>query len=173
MISQDRLKQLVSYDPVTGVIKQKPRTKKDIPRDSRLKSWNTRYAGKECSCTSKSGYIVVRLGGNLYLGHRLAFLYVNGFIPEQIDHINGNRLDNRISNLRPSNPKQNSRNLKVYSNNKTGYHGIYRNNNSYYVQIWVSGKCFSGGSYSDISKAIERRKELEREIGFAKEHGER
>lgn len=174
MISQERLKQLVSYDPVSGLITQKERTESDIARPSRLKSWNTRYAGKVCSCVSKSnGYVVIRLDGNLYLAHRLAFLYVYGSMPEQVDHVNGIKTDNRIDNLRQSNSSHNSTNLKILKNNTSGYHGIYKNKTSYYVQVWKSGKCINGGSFKSKEDAIIRRKELETELGFTSEHGTR
>lgn len=174
MITQERLKELISYDPHSGLITQRPRTEVDIPRLSRLKSWNTRYAGKVCSCISKSnGYIVVRFSGSLHLAHRLAFLYVYGFIPEQVDHINGNKTDNRIANLRASSPSHNSTNLKILKNNTSGYHGVYKNKSSYYVQIWKSGKCISGGSFKNIGDAIKKRKKMERELGFTSEHGTR
>lgn len=58
----------------------------------------------------KDGYIAAAVKGKQYLLHRLAFFYVNGYMPVEIDHINGIRSDNRISNLREVDHKENTRN---------------------------------------------------------------
>lgn len=112
MISQERLRQLVIYNPYTG---------KFIRRSSRYES----NVGKEIGTLDTRGYIVMTVGGTTQLAHRLAWLYVYGYFPpSHIDHINGDTTDNRIANLREATAKQNVENQKLHKNNKTGFRGV-------------------------------------------------
>lgn len=82
-------------------------------------------AGAVAGCLMNKGYFVIRIGTKLHLAHRLAWLYVNEVWPTgQIDHINGNRLDNRIANLRDVTPEVNSQNQRV-ARSASGLMGAY------------------------------------------------
>lgn len=102
----------VSFDPETGVFArrvERPRS----PAGSRL--------GAPCS----NGYLMFRVMGQRYLAHRLAWLYVYGAWPDgDIDHINGNRADNRIANLREATKSQNMANTRTQANNRSGVRGV-------------------------------------------------
>jgi hypothetical protein len=110
--SQDRLKQLLSYDPETGKfiwLVTTPRAPK----------------GAEAGVKMGMGYRLIGLDGVRYLAHRLAWFYVHGEWPvEMIDHINGIRDDNRIANLRNATARQNSINSKTSRHNTSGYRGV-------------------------------------------------
>jgi len=95
-------------------------------RASRLKSWNTRYAGKRgFTCLDGHGYLMGQIFGRAYKAHRVMWALKYGKWPEnQIDHINGIRNDNRICNLKSVNQSENNRNMKIRSDNKTGYVGV-------------------------------------------------
>ena len=81
MITQAQLKARLSYDEKTGIF--------------------TRKVGDSMFCPDKNGRIKIGLLGKQYAAHKLAFLYVSGSVPsERIEHINGNKSDNRISNLK-------------------------------------------------------------------------
>lgn len=82
--------------------------------------------GKEITGKTSAGYIRVKLDGTLYLGHRIVWFLVHGEDPGkmQIDHINGNRTDNRPSNLRLCTNKQNLLNTRTPSHNTSGIKGI-------------------------------------------------
>lgn len=110
-------------------------------------------------CISKKGYWVIRINNRLYYAHRLAWLYTHGSLPSaEIDHINRNPLDNRISNLRPVSHGENMQNiLSAYSTSKTGLRGAYvqKNNKKYSSRIKVGGKYKTIGSFPTPEKAHE------------------
>lgn len=118
----ERLAQIVSYDPLTGVFKWKR-------RPEARPEWNTRYAGKVIDCPAKSGYMMLGyrhcgVKAN-YLLHRAAIAIMTGNWPTgEVDHINGDRHDNRISNLRVVCSQQNRMNTcKVKS--PVGFKGVF------------------------------------------------
>ena len=69
-------------------------------------------------------YVTTRIRKKNYRVHRLIYLYHHGNLPEQVDHINGNTLDNRIENLRPCDPSQSSANRTLFKSSKSGYKGV-------------------------------------------------
>ena len=113
MITQSQLKELLHYDPETGVF-------------TRLKS--TTSNARICDIAGykkQDGYLLIGINIKQYFAHRLAFLYMTGKFPQkQIDHINTIRDDNRWSNLREANNQQNSYNQTKYKNNKSGFKGV-------------------------------------------------
>lgn len=98
---QDYLKQFLHYDPVTGSF-----------------NWRTSGKGRRkdlvAGCKNGKGYVCIRIDGQIYLAHRLAWIYVHGAIPEGklIDHRNGVCSDNRICNLRVASHSQNNENKR-------------------------------------------------------------
>lgn len=103
------------------------------------------------------GYLRITVCGKSYYAHRLAWLYVHGHMPKQeIDHINGNKSDNRIANLREATPLQNQQNkTKLQSNNKSGQPGIswHEKSNKWQVHICTCNNRQYLGIYSDIEEA--------------------
>jgi hypothetical protein len=115
--------EFLSYDPETGVLTWKP----SLGYTWRERAWNTRYAGTVTGCKSSERYLEVRLFGRLWKAHRVAWAIHYGEWPnEELDHINGDRADNRIKNLRPANRKENSQNLAVRCTNTSGFTGVHR-----------------------------------------------
>jgi hypothetical protein len=104
------------------------------------------------------GYIRISVDNKNYKAHRLAWLYVNGEWPShEIDHINGNRSDNRIDNLRDVPRAQNIQNqVKPHSNNKTGYLGVTKGPcNRFRAFIGVNGKNVNLGRFDTAELASE------------------
>lgn len=131
MLSQEILKELLHYDSETGVFTWKE-----------TRAANAKIGAVAGTKTSK-GYLDVCVARRQYKAHRLAWLYVNGAFPQtQIDHINGNKSDNRIVNLRLATPSQNKCNTPTYRNNKSGYKGVswFKNRSKWAAQCQVSGK---------------------------------
>ena len=93
-------------------------------------SGNGNFAGSVVGCIPKNRgsrahrYVTTKIAGKSYRLHRLIYLYHHGVMPEQLDHINGDALDNRIENLRPCRASENSCNRPVFKNNTSGYKGV-------------------------------------------------
>jgi len=163
-ITQDRLKEVLHYDPETGVF-------------TWIKSLNPRApVGKIVSNLSSEGYIRARIDNNLYFAHRLAFLYMDGTFPkEQTDHINGVRSDNRWINLRRITHSENGRNQRLQPTNKSGHAGVFWSNTHkrWIARIKINGKTRHILQSKDKQKVIDARKLAENELGFHKNHGSR
>jgi hypothetical protein len=117
MLTAERLRDLLDYDPETGVFLWK--------KDGRGR---TMRVGSVAGTMHSTGYTQINFGGEMWLAHRLAWLHVFGEWPrEQIDHINGNRADNRIINLREATLSQNAANRKCRDDNASGFKGVSLN----------------------------------------------
>lgn len=142
-ISQKRLKELLHYDPETGVFTWLRREGK-----SRAVSvFNSNYAGKVAGNvqTDSTGHkqISIYFDKKAHKAHRLAWLYVYGKIPKGIiDHINGDSLDNRIANLREADDLQSAWNKGKLATNKSGYKGVSlkKKSGKWVAQISYKGK---------------------------------
>jgi hypothetical protein len=87
--------------------------------------------------------------------HRIIFLYHHGYLPDIIDHINGDRYDNRIENLREANTYQNRQNSRIYSTSKSGVKNVYWNSsmNKWRVSMHINGEKHIFGHYTDLEEA--------------------
>ena len=120
------------------------------------------------------GYLIINVKYRLYKAHRLVWLYVHGRWPKEIDHINGDRADNRIENLREVTRSQNRRNSKKPSTNTSGHMGVYLNKKKgkpFRAGIWHNNRQIWIGSYNSIEEAVAARKAAERKYGYSPNHG--
>lgn len=154
MITQERLKELFSYCPDSGVI-------------TRLSS------NKAAGCISVRGYWAIKIDGVLYKSHRLAFLYMLGEFPLATDHINGDKLDNRWCNLRNVDQAENCKNRRLGDDSLSGVIGVTWNirNKNWRVRISANKREFNLGSYSDLFEAACARKSAERKYNYHPNHG--
>jgi hypothetical protein len=130
----EELRRVLAYNPATGVL-----TWLDCPAGAngaqRMK------AGRPAGCISTFGYVVVRLNKVLYPAQRLIWLWMTGvWPPEQVDHRNEIKSDNRWQNLRLATHGQNQTNRKASTPNTTGYRGVIRFRGGFLAQIRVNGK---------------------------------
>lgn len=120
-LTQERLKQLLDYDPQTGHFTWKRRE----GLQGKLTTWNKRFAGKRAGNVNKAiGYVLIDLDGAPRYAHRLAFIYMTGSVPSMIDHANGNRADNSWGNLRACTQSQNMCNTALRSDSVLGVKGV-------------------------------------------------
>ena len=136
MITQERLKEILHYDPDSGVFTWLSRK----VTHRRINAWNTKYAGTIAGTIDKQGYIKLYINKKNLLSHQLAFIYMIGQAPDQVDHINHHKNDNRWSNLRAATRAINSRNQPMSKRNKTGTTGIYWKNKKWAVSIRLNNK---------------------------------
>lgn len=153
------LRQRLVYNPDTGILTW--RRCEEMP-----KNWNSRYAGTEAfSTTSFYGYKVGSIDGKLYRAHRIAFAIYYGRWPSDIlDHINGNRADNMIANLREASRDQNQHNRKKNKTNTSGFKGVCRNKNGWVAFIrfekkrhylgYFSKPELAAKAYSDAARSL-------------------
>jgi hypothetical protein len=113
-ITQNRVRECLFYDPATGEFRWR------ITRGGKA------VAGALAARSGPRGYLQIMVDGSAHYAHRLAWLYVKGAIPAgmQIDHADGNRANNEISNLRLATRSQQRQNSRRNSNNSSGFKGV-------------------------------------------------
>ena len=163
------LKSLIAYDPLTGIFRWKfrePLTKGD-------KYFNSRFAGNEAgSLDATTGYVVIGIKGKTYKAHRLAWFYMNDFMPERVDHRDDIGHHNWISNLREATVSQNACNMKRRCDNKTGFKGVQHIPERWRAVIYLNRKETSLGLFETPEAAhaayCEASKKLHGEFGRIK-----
>ena len=136
--------------------------------------WNGKHSNKEALTVNCRGYRRGRVLGDSYLAHRIAWAVYHGWWPEyEVDHINRNRSDNRIKNLREATRTENTRNKTIQLNNKSGFCGVrfHKKDKKWTASIGVHRKLIHLGNFTDIEDAIVARKSAEIEHGFFSGHG--
>jgi hypothetical protein len=113
-----------------------------------------RKVGDAAGCVNGTGYRRIGIGGRYYTEHALVFLMFHGHVPKEIDHINGNRADNRIENLRSVTRSQNQYN-KRQQRNVSGYRGVtwHKKTGKWLVRVGLNNKNKSLGYYDDLEFA--------------------
>jgi len=151
-----RVKELFDYDPDTGRIFWKE-----------IKPGRSR--GKEAGCVSPSGYRIIMVCGKNYRAHRLIWLFIHGYFPENdIDHINRIRSDNRLKNLREVSKGCNAHNKTLQKNNTSGINGVnWRSKECVWEsRIKVDRKMFRLGKFKDLVEAVASRLAAEQCLGL-------
>lgn len=133
-----RLRELLLYDPRSGEFFYRVRTTNSV------------CVGDIAGTIHRTGYRMICIDRRKYLAHRLVWLYVNGEWPRhQVDHIDGDKLNNRITNLRDVSVTVNQQNQrKAGRRNKTGFLGVTLNGGRFKATIVIDGKQKYLGSYA-------------------------
>lgn len=161
MITQKRLKDVLEYDADTGVFTW---------RFGRPKA----KAGSIAGGKNWKGYWLICVDGKRYRAHRLAWLYVYGLMPKhQIDHINHDKFDNRIENLREVTNAENHKNVKLASNNKSGYSGVSfcKLKQKWTARIKDGAVYRNLGYFVDKMDAVSARDAAKIKLGYHPNHG--
>ena len=146
MITAERLRELLHYDPVTGAFTWKVKQRAQSP------------VGSVAGTAGSHGYRQIRVEGTIYLAHRLAWLYVYGVWPLRlVDHANNVRLDNRIINLRAADRSKNAANCATHRDNVTGLKGAHPTGKrgKFKAEIFVGGRNRHLGTFETAVEAHE------------------
>lgn len=138
------------------------------------KSVGTIKAGKKVESVSNRGYVVVQVGGKRYLAHRVIWMLLNGRMPEMVDHIDGNKQNNLIENLREVDNTLNHWNERKRSTNNSGHKGVWWHKQSkrWEAACRVNGKQITIGRFERIEDAVEAVKKFrEQQHGEYANHG--
>jgi len=148
-MTQTELKELLHYNPNTGIF-------------TRNRNCGNYKKGSESGCLDGRGYWYVGINRKRYKRSRLAWLYVYGYFPENlIDHIDRDKSNDRIINLREASPSCNVRNCPVPSTNTSGIKGVCWSENKWKASIRVNGKIKTLGRFLDKLTAAKIRYEAE------------
>ncbi|QXV72963.1 hypothetical protein [Edwardsiella phage PVN06] len=164
-LTRQQLADHFSYDPSSGSM-------------VRIKRYDSYGRSSECylpvTKTNNRGYYWCNVFGKMFLVHRLVWLYMTGEHPDdEIDHVNGDRLDNRWCNLRAVTAFENARNQGERIDNTTGRRGVTRNGSGFLVRISQNGVRYHLGTYATLDEAIAVRKNAETLLDYHPNHASR
>lgn len=171
MPSKQRLNEVLEYDVGTGFLFWKTRPLSDFSCDQKGKVWNIRYSGKRAFTYLDKGYFYGSVEGTRVAAHRVIWKMHHDAEPEALDHINHQRDDNRIENLRPVTKAENSRNRERPKNTKNPYPGVRRSDRHWQASITHNYKTKYLGYFRCLGKAVKARISAEQRYGFHKNHG--
>ncbi|MBP3935112.1 MAG: HNH endonuclease [Pseudomonas sp.] len=135
------IKDLLSYDKDSGIF-------------TWLKRRGSAKKGDHAGMVTWDGYIKIGCLGKTYKAHRLAFLFMDGSIPDcDVDHVDGDRKNNSWSNLRKCNDFENQQNRKLSSHNTSGYTGVVKTSSGWTAVIWAGGNKTHIGSFRSAEAA--------------------
>ena len=162
----------VDFD--AGILTWRKRPLTHFPDVRAANRWNTMFAGKEAGSIGCGGYKRVMLGNRQFMQHRLIWQMKHGDLGDkQIDHIDGNKTNNKIENLRLVCGQENNRNQKLHKNSSSVF-GVYkRKSNNWQARIKIDGKLVTLGIFPHWFDAVCARKSAEYRGGFHKNHGMR
>lgn len=167
-VTQKLLQEYLNYDPITGYLTWKK------------KLTNKTVIGKRAGTQVKGrDNRIIKIFGNVFIEHRLIWLYVYGYMPkrnEHIDHIDHNESNNAIKNLRLVSQAENNKNLSFKSNNTTGVMGVWIDKTIKSYTAYVAEIKDNNGKrlrkwFKTLNEAKDQRKLWESQFGFHKNHG--
>lgn len=156
-LTKDFLESIFSYDEKLGVLRWINSPSRNVK------------AGESAGCLNPDGYLYVKITGGIYAVHRLVFIMVNGYNPENdIDHVNRNKSDNRPENIREVTRSCNNRNRSMMKSNTSGVTGVFwcKKKKRWKSSIKINGKIKYLGLHIDIVSAACARLAAEQCLGF-------
>lgn len=163
MISQEELKQTLHYDPDTGLLTW-------LAARGRIRAGDV--AGSDVFFkTNKKYYSQVSINNKRYLSHRIIWFYMTGEWPDEVDHEDGDGLNNRWLNLRHVDGLENCKNKRVYCNNTSGVTGVTVHGRKWKAELRCNKVKYYLGLFEDFFEAVCARKSAELRHGFHPNHG--
>ena len=166
VLTYERVSELLHYDEETGKIYWKVRPSKNV------------HIGDEAGSLKRSGrntYRYIQIDRKKYLAHRIAWLlYYENWPQNQIDHLDGNGLNNTPENMREATNQDNAKNQRMRNNNSSGVTGVCwkKARGKWHAQINIDGKRKSLGYFADFDEAAETYRKAADALGFSDRHGE-
>lgn len=175
----ETLRLLLRYDAETGLLFWKERGPEwfVVGKDGQERNaakWNARWAGQPAlnSTSASHGYCDGAVLGVGVLAHRAAFAIAHGRWPVGVDHIDGNRRNNRLSNLREADQAENARNQKIRSDSPSGAVGVWQlKRGPWRARIKRAGITITLGPFPSKDEAISARRLEAARLGFHPNHG--
>jgi hypothetical protein len=174
--SKAELDRLLKYDPETGKFFWRVRSaemfapgkgeKRSRSAEHACNQWNSRWAGKPAMCLKGDGYHYIHLNYRTVLAHRAAWKIMTGQDPIEIDHVDGNRSNNKWSNLKNGTRADNLRNVRRRPSNTSGYTGVRFAKKE---QKWIAD--IRVGTFDSREEAAAARKKAEALLGYSPNHG--
>lgn len=173
--TQARVREYFNYDPATGdlIVRERPRDEFDPASYAR----HLKRVGKPSGCFRE--YWKVCVDGEYFLSHKIIWLHIFGewitYPDFEIDHVNGDRSDNRIGNLRKVTKSMNQRNGSMRVNNSSGVIGVnwVTSKRRWVARIWDGPHHRFLGQFKNLGDAAVARAKAEREIGYHPLHGKK
>ncbi len=159
----EEVREALDYDPETGAFKWRRRI--DVPE-----GWNTQFAGKRAGSINNNGHLIIAINKRDFPASYLAWMWVTGLWPlAKIDHINNDKLDHRLANLRPATKAQLQWKTGPSLGNRSGMKGVHfhRGDNTYRAAIKVNGNRIHLGRFKTAEEAGEAYR-----LAAEKLHGE-
>lgn len=174
-LTPEDVRECVGYDPATGTFTWLPRSDASFGNAKAAKIYRTRFEGRPAfTHIGSQGYLCCRIKQVLITAHRAAFAVMTGQWPlEQVDHISGDRQDNRWANLRLADQMTNSRNMAMPKRNTSGRVGVSfdRSRQKWFAQGRAGNRQFNLGRFDTFEGAAAARVKFERENNFHPNHG--
>jgi len=151
-LTQDYVKSLFDYNQITGDLIRKIKT-----------SNNVKIGDIAGSLNKYNGYYCVKVGGKAYKKHRIICLWHHGYLPDYIDHIDRDRSNNRIENLREVTNRENTQNCNIRKSSTSGVAGVHfdKFRNAWRACISIEGKRTYIGTFKTLEEATKVRKDAE------------
>lgn len=179
MPTAEILRAIIRYEHDTGLLFWLPRGPELFVegrwgKQSAADRWNTRWAGKPAfRQVNVNGYLCGEISNRPHRAHRVIWMMVHGVQPEDVDHIDGNRQNNRLQNLRAVTRQENLRNVRRKETNTSGVTGVSWDTarGKWFACLAVDGKTISLGRYGTLEEAKSVRAAANARYGFHQNHG--
>ncbi|WP_442907403.1 HNH endonuclease signature motif containing protein [Kaistia sp. MMO-174] len=176
VVTVEVLKELLSYSAESGEFVWRHRDARWFSARRDQAAWNAHFAGKRAGSVNSQGYLEIGIFNKRHRAHLLAWLYENGeWPPSRVDHLNGERSDNRIANLRLAGRVDNARNQGLPSHNTSGVIGVHwmPRVGRWQARIMHEGRRMHLGYFAELQDAAQARALAEEEFGYHPNHGRR